>query len=181
MSDLKRKLSSSLVQMIRKISIAPVQTELTLIEEDTTEKSKEAEATSPSQLPSSSIPKIVLVITIPYFFIFPLFAKNLHDWYSTSLLCLLICYILDLLCIATKFYEFIRILSSLEAASLTAMLLFYAKYICRKYESPLSYCLFSMFFLLVIPAYYRCFLLLKLKPAHRKMFKAIVEEDFYDV
>ncbi|CAO4365206.1 unnamed protein product [Caenorhabditis nigoni] len=165
---------------MKKMSISPISPpEMCPDLEEQLEIKEEEEEDKKAEKESSRVPKIVLVITIPYLVILPLFSKNLHDWYTTSLLCLFICFTLDLVAIAVKFYAILRPLSSLEATSLTAMLLFYAKYIFLKYQSPLSYSLFSIFFLIIIPAYYRCFLLLKLKTPHKKMFKAMVEDDFY--
>ncbi|KAF1765573.1 hypothetical protein GCK72_005525 [Caenorhabditis remanei] len=146
---------------MKKMSISPIQGDTRPDVEELMEIKEEEEEDKITEEQSSRTPKLVLVITIPYVIILPLFSRNLHDWYTTSLLCLFVCFTLDLVAIGLRFYPILRPLSSLEAASLTAMLLFYAKYICLKYQSPLS-----------------CFLLLKLKTTHKKMFKAMVEDDF---
>lgn len=160
------------------MSISPIQGDIRPDVEELMEIKEEEEHDKQAEQQSSTTPKLVLIITIPYVIILPFFSKNLHDWYTTFLLCLFIGFTLDLVAIGVRFFSVLRPLSSIEAAALTAMVLFYAKYICEKYESPLSYSLFSLFCLFLLPAYYRCFLLLKFKTSHRKMFKSMVEDDF---
>uniref|UniRef100_A0A8R1I2T3 Uncharacterized protein n=1 Tax=Caenorhabditis japonica TaxID=281687 RepID=A0A8R1I2T3_CAEJA len=163
---------------MKKMSISPIEGELRIDVEEQMEIREEEEEDAKVEKESSTILKLVLILTIPYVLILPIFTRNLHDWYSTTLLCLLICFTLDLTFIAVRFYAMLRPLSSIESAALVTMLLFYAKHIFMKYESPINYLLFFMFFLLLIPAFYRCFLLLKLKTSHKRMFKAMVEDDF---
>lgn len=168
-----------LSKTMKKMSISPITVDIRPDIEEQMELQEEAEEDAKVEKESSVYLRLVLVITIPYVMILPFFSKNLHDWYTTVLIWLLVFFTLDLIAIAVSLYPILRPLASLEAASLTAMLLFYSKYIFSKYESPLSYLLFSLFCFLLLPAFYRCFLLLKLKTSHKRMFKAMVEDDFY--
>ncbi|CAI2333901.1 unnamed protein product [Caenorhabditis sp. 36 PRJEB53466] len=114
------------------MSISPIQGDLDAQIEEQLEIREEAEQDAKVEKESSTVLRLVLVITVPYLMILPIFAKNLHDWYTNTLIFLFGCFTLDLLAIAVRWYPVLRPLSSCEAASLTAMLLFYAKYICSK-------------------------------------------------